>query len=326
VSFWSGKRVLITGGAGFIGSHLVEALVKEQARVRVADSLENGSLANLDACWAEVEFLHEDLTQPVGCQRAVKDMEVVFHLAAWVGGVGYNLTHPGTMFTRNALLNTSMLEAARQAEVERYLCVSSACVYPRYCTIPTPESEGLLDVPEPTNSGYGWAKRAAEVQAQSYAQEFGMEIAIVRPYNTYGPRDHFDPDRSHVVPAVIKRVLDGEDPLTVWGDGEQTRAFVYVTDVARGMLQALEKYPQADPLNIGTEEEIKIGDLVKLIVGLSGKTPGIVFDTGKPAGQARRNADITKAKSLIDYAPEVPLEEGLRSTIDWYIQERARGS
>jgi GDP-L-fucose synthase len=320
MSFWEGKRVLVTGGAGFIGSHLVERLLAEGAKVRVADNLENGSLDNLESCLNKIEFINCDLTEPANCKAAVKGVEIVFNLAAKVGGVGYNIAHPAIMFTRNVLINTLMLEAAREEGVERYLCVSSACVYPRYCAIPTPESEGFRDEPEPTNKGYGWAKRIAEIQAQTFAEEFGMKIAIIRPYNTYGPRDHFDPEKSHVIPAIIRRIFDGEDPLVVWGDGEQTRSFVYVTDVVKGMLLATEKYLKADPLNIGTEEEIKIKDLVNLILKLSGKKLKIIFNSTKPSGQPRRSADITKAKSLIGYKPEVSLEEGLRKTISWYTQ------
>lgn len=318
MSFWDRKNVLVTGGAGFIGSHLVEMLVKKKANVRVVDNLENGSLKNLELCENRIEFMNKNLTDPKACREAVKDMDIVLNLAAKVGGVGYNVKHPGTMFVKNILINTLMLEAARKECVERYLCVSSACVYPRYCTIPTPESEGFKDIPEPTNMGYGWAKRIAEVQAQTYAEEFGMKIAIVRPYNTYGPRDHFDPEKSHVIPAIIRRIFDGENPLVVWGNGEQTRAFVYVTDVARGMLLAIEKYPKADSLNIGTREEIKIKDLVNLIIELCGKRPKVIFDTSKPVGQPRRNANITKGKKLIGYEPKVSLKEGLKKTIEWY--------
>lgn len=319
MSFWDGKKVLVTGGAGFIGSHLVEQLVAENAEVRAVDNLENGLLDNLELCRDKIEFITNDLTAPISCKAAVKGVELVFSLAARVGGVDYNIKHPATMFTQNVLINTLMLQAAREEAIDRYLCVSSACIYPRYCTIPTPESEGFKDEPEPTNRGYGWAKRIAEIQAQTYAQEFGMKIAIVRPYNTYGPRDHFSPEKSHVIPAIIRRIFNEEDPLVIWGDGEQTRAFVYVTDVVKGMILAVEKYPNADPMNIGTEEEIKIKDLVSLIVTLSEKRPKIVFDSSKPSGQPRRNADITKAENLIGYKPEVSLEEGLKKTINWYI-------
>ena len=322
MSFWDGKKVLVTGGAGFIGSHLVERLIQENAEVRITDNLENGSPGNLGSCRDRIEFIKSDLTQPMSCQLAVRDREIVFNFAARVGGVDYNMKHPATMFTQNVLISTLMLEAAREEAVARYLCVSSACVYPRYCTIPTPEAEGFNAEPEPTNKGYGWAKRIAEIQAQTYAQEFGMKIAIVRPFNTYGPRDHFEPERAHVIPAIIRRIFDKEDPLVVWGNGEQTTAFVYVTDVVRGMLLAVEKYPKADPLNIGTEEEIKIKDLVNLIVKVSGRSPEILFDSSKPSGQPRRNADVTKARNLIGYQPSVSLEEGLKKTINWYINNR----
>lgn len=322
MSFWTEKRVLVTGGLGFIGSHLVEMLVAKGSKVRVVDNLENSSLTNLELHRDQIEFISSNLTKPQSCIEAVKGVDIVFNLAAKVGGIDYNEKHQGTMFTQNILINTLMLDAAKEQKIERYLCVSSACVYPRYCTIPTPESEGFQDEPEPTNKGYGWAKRMAEIQAQSYAEEFGMKVAIVRPYNAYGPRDNFAPEKSHVIPAIIRRVFDEEDPLVAWGNGEQSRAFVYVTDIAVGMLLATEKYPAADPLNIGTEEEVKIKDLVNLIVKLSKKNTNVVFDSSKPAGQPRRNADITKARRLIGYEPQVSLEEGLKKTIEWYKTNR----
>ena len=320
MTFWEGKEVLVTGGAGFIGSHLVEMLLEKGANVKVVDNLENGSLDNLKSCEKKIEFVRRDLTKLEVCEKVSKDVDIVLNLAAKVGGIGFNKAHPGTMFTSNILINTQMLEAARKNDIDGYLCVSSACVYPRYCTIPTPESEGFKDVPEPTNDGYGWAKRMAEVQAQSYAEEYGMRIAIVRPYNAYGPRDHFDPEKSHVIPAIIKRIFDGEDPLIVWGNGEQSRAFIYVTDVAKGMLLATEKYPKADPINIGTDEEIKIKDLTYLIIEFSEKIPKpkVLFDTSKPAGQPRRNSDNIKAKKLIGFEAPTPLKEGLKKTIEWY--------
>lgn len=195
-----------------------------------------------------------------------------------------------------------------------------------FCTIPTPETEGFKDDPEPANFGYGWSKRVAEVQAKSYSQEYGMKIAIVRPYNMYGPRDHFDPNVSHVIPALIKRVFDGENPLTVWGDGEQTRSFLYVTDSARGILLATEKYPTADPINLGTDEEVKIKDLINLIIELSRTEPKptIFFDTKKPAGQPRRNSDNRKAREKIGFDANVSLREGIERTINWYKENILR--
>lgn len=326
LQFWNGKNVLVTGGAGLIGSHVVEMLLENGANVRVVDNLENGSLENLKSCKEKIEFIKGDLSKQEVCERLSKGEDVVLNLAAKVGGIKFNKEHPGTMFTSNILISTQMLDAACKNDVERYLCVSSACVYPRYCMIPTPESEGFKDIPEPTNIGYGWAKRMAEVQAQCYAEEYGMKIAIVRPYNTYGPRDHFDPEKSHVIPALIRRVFDGENPIMVWGDGEQTRAFIYVTDLARGMLLATEKYPKPDPINLGTNEEIKIKDLINAIIESSGTIPRpkVIFDVDKPAGQPRRNSDNTKAKKLIGFEAEVPLREGLKRTIDWYEEHKLR--
>ncbi len=318
MSFWRNKKVLVTGGAGFIGSHLVERLVAEGAKVRAVDNLENSSLENLEKVKNRIEFIKKDLRILKDCLEASQNQEIVLNLAAKVGGIEFNRKHLGTMFRDNILISTQMLEAARLNDVERFLVVSSACVYPRYCTIPTPEEEGFKDVPEPTNEGYGWAKRMAEVQARTYAQEFGMKIAIARPYNTYGPRDHFAPEKSHVIPALIKRVFDGENPLTVWGDGEQSRAFLYVKDLVEGMLKVIEACPVCDPLNLGTVEEIKIKDLVKLIIKLSGKNPRVHFDTSKPSGQPRRNCNNRKAKEKIGFEARISLREGLEKTITWY--------
>jgi len=323
-SFWAKKRVLVTGGAGFIGSHLVEMLVNKQAKVTVVDNLENSSLKNLHQVKSKIRFIKSDLRNFKEAKESCRGQEIVMNLAAKVGGIEYNRTHLGTMFRDNVLINTNVLEAAREAKVERFLVVSSACVYRRDCTIPTPEEEGFEGVPEPTNEGYGWAKRMAEVQGRLYASEFGMKIGIARPYNCYGPRDHFDPEKSHVIPALIKRIFDGENPLVVWGNGEQSRAFLYVEDFARGLIEAIEKYPVPDPINIGTDEEIKIKDLIKLILKLSGKNPQVFFDTSKPTGQPRRNCDTRKAKEKTGFEAKVKLSKGLKKTIEWYQHEKLK--
>ena len=320
--FWAKKKVLVTGGAGFIGSHLVEMLVSKKAKVTVVDNLSNSTLRNLKKVKDKIRFIKIDLKNLKNTEKACREQEIIMNLAAKVGGIEYNRTHLGTMFRENVLINSNVLEAARRTKVERFLVVSSACVYRRNCTIPTPEKEGFKGVPEPTNEGYGWAKRMAEVQGRLYAQEFGMKIGIVRPYNCYGPRDHFDPEKSHVIPALIKRVFDGEDPLIVWGDGGQSRTFLYVEDLARGLMEAIEKYPVPDPINIGTDEEIKIKDLVKLILKLPGKNPTVFFDTSKPAGQPRRNCDTRKAKEKIGFKSQIKLRKGLKKTIEWYKVNR----
>jgi GDP-L-fucose synthase len=317
VNFWKDKNVLVTGGAGFIGSHVVELLLEKEAKVRVADNPKNGSLDNLKSVKDNIEFKEVDLYNPDSCKEICKGIDVVLHLAARVGGVEFNSTHAGTMFRDNVLVNTNVMEAARINNVERFLAVSSACVYSRHCKIPTPETEGFAGEPEPTNYGYGWSKRIIEVQARAYHEEFGMKISIARPYNCYGPRDHFSLERSHVIPALINRVYSGEDPVVVWGDGEQTRAFLYVTDLANGLVSLTEKYPVPDPINIGTDEEIKMKDLINLILEVSNKKVKVVFDTSKPSGQPRRNCDNTKAKEKISFLPKVKLQEGLKKTIEW---------
>lgn len=321
-NFWENKKVLVTGGAGFIGSHLAERLVERNAIVTVLDNLQNGKKENLDSVKNKIKFILGDCGDYNTAIRACKSQDIVMNLAARVGGIEYNRTHQATMLSDNLLLGTVILEAARKTGAEWFLVVSSACVYPRNCSIPTPEFEGFLDEPEPTNGGYGWAKRMAEKLGVYYAQEFGMKVGIVRPYNCYGPRDHFDPDTSHVIPALIKRVLDGENPVKVWGTGNQTRAFLYVEDLAEGMMLAVEKYSKPDPINLGTDEEISIKDLIKKIIYLSGVNAQIEFDTSKPDGSPRRNSDNKKAKEKIRFKAKTKLDEGLKKTIKWYRKNK----
>jgi GDP-L-fucose synthase len=320
---WEEKRVLVTGGAGFIGSRLVEMLVERGARVRVADNLERGSIENMQNVRNEVEFCKTDLMVEANLSELVKDQDVVMNLAAKVGGVLYNSMHHGTMFRRNVILSLNVLEAARKADVERFLCVSSACVYPRDAPIPTPESAGFVDDPEPTNLGYGWAKRMAEVHAWMYSQEYGLDVSVVRPYNAYGPRDDFHAENAHVIASLIRKISEGQDPLIVWGDGTQTRSFVFVDDVARGMLHFTEHSTGCQPVNIGSDEEISMGDLARKILRIAGRNPRIEFDISKPSGQPRRNADIVKAKSL-GFEARVPLDEGLKTTFQWYASRSLR--
>jgi len=273
-------------------------------------------LDNIKNC---IEIIIADLNDWQNALRITKNKDIVMHLAAVTGGLHYNIRKPDSyLFRENILPFMNTIEAARLNNVERFLTVSSACVYPRYCSIPTPENEGFKDIPEPTSLGYGWAKRMQEFLSFSYAEDYGMKIAIARPYNTYGPRDNFDPKFSHAIPAIIKRVFDDENPLIVWGNGEQSRSFIYVDDFARGLLETAEKYPAADPLNIGSPEEIKIKDLVKLIVKLSGKKTKIVFDETKPIGQPRRKCDNRKAKEKIGFEAKIGLKEGITKTIQWY--------
>lgn len=322
-SFWNGKKVLVTGGAGFIGSHVVEKLVAKGAKVTVLDTLQNGSKKNLKAVIDKIVLLKGDCTNLSDALNACKDQDIVMNIAARVGGIEFNRTHQATMLRDNLLIGTVMIEAARKANVERFLAVSSACVYPRQCSIPTPENEGFIDEPEPTNGGYGWAKRMSEKLAEYYSEEFGMKVAIVRPYNCYGPRDHFDPEVSHVIPALIKRVFDGENPVNVWGNGKQTRAFLYVEDMAEGMIKAIEKYPVADPINLGTDDETSIKELINKIIKFSGIKTKVKFDTTKPNGSPRRNSDNKKAIKKTGFIAKTSLDEGLQRTIEWYRNNKS---
>lgn len=316
--FWKNKNVLVTGGTGFIGSHLVEKLVSRDARVRVLDRISSGEAKYIDYLKHDVEFIRGDCADGSTAYKASRNMDIVMNLAARVGGIEYNRTHQATMLRDNTAISLSMIEAARKANVERFLVVSSACVYPHDAKVPTPETEGMRGEPEETNGGYGWAKRMAETLGKYYAQEFRMKVGIVRPYNAYGPRDHFDPNSSHVIPALIKRVMEGENPVTVWGSGNQTRAFLYVEDFAEGLIQAIEKYPVPDPVNIGTDEEVSIADLVRLIIRVSGRKTAVKFDTSKPDGSPRRNSDNTKAKEQVGFTAKISLTEGLQKTLLWY--------
>ena len=289
MTFWSQRKVVVTGGGGFIGSHLVDRLLAAGATVKVVDFGAREQKRKITAeCAARLEYHDADLTDPQSCNKVCRGADIVMHLAARIRGVGYNVKHHGEMFFSNALLNLHMLEAARLMEVDRFLSVSTVGVYPAECAVPTPEEDGFKGEPEASGYGYGWAKRLAEVQSRCYAQEYGMKIAIVRPYNVYGPGMDFNPETAPVISGQIMKVLAARDVLTVWGDGEQTRSFTYVTDEVDGMMLAIEKHPAADPLNIGTSEEIKIKDLIALLVQLSGKQLRIEYDLTKPSGAARR--------------------------------------
>ena len=319
--FWKGKIVAVTGAGGFIGSHVIEKLLEKGANP-IAILRDKNKNTFLKHCVDNIEIREANLLDFNQTTTALENAHIVINCAARVGGIEYNITYPGSIFRENMQTFLNVIEASRQNSIERFVVVSSACVYPRFCTIPTPEEEGFKDRPEPTNEGYGWSKRMEEFVGQSYAKEHGMKIAIVRPYNGYGPRDNFDPKSSHVIPALIKRVLDGEDPMIVWGSGNQSRAFLYSEDFAEGILQVAEKYAVADPINIGTDREVTIRELIETICKVADKHPQIVFDTTKPEGQPRRNCDTTKMKEKLQWEAATQLESGLRKTIDWYKKNK----
>ena len=323
MTFWSGRRVCVTGGAGFVGSYVVEKLVESGADVTVADSLARGSRERLASVEGSYRFVEADVTNADGADAATLNQEIVLNLAAKVAGIEYNNTHNAEMFSTNVRIATSMLDAAARNGVGRVLVVSSACVYPGDAIVPTPESEGRRGTPEPANEGYGWAKRMAEELGRFHARERSMEIAICRPFNAYGPRDHWDERTSHVIPALIKRVLDGEDPVLVWGSGNQTRAFLHAADVAHGMLLVTERGAIAKPINIGHDQDISISELVFAILRLTGRSPEVIFDSSRPDGDPRRAADPTLLRRVTNWVPAISLEEGLTVMIDEYERRSA---
>lgn len=312
---YKGKKVLVTGGAGMIGSQLVELLLRQGARVRTV--VHSRPFSGI----SEAEVLRGDLTKQTTCVKAVKSIDYVFHLAAFVGGVGRNATHPAGMFTPNILMNTQMLEASRLEGVERYLYTSSACIYPGNLDLFV-EEKGWDGPPYRSNASYGWVKRMGELQAQAYLEEYGMKIAIVRPTNAYGPKDNFDLETSHVIPALIRKAVERHEPFVVWGTGESTRDFIHANDVARGMLLALEKYAVADPINLATGKSISIKELAYLVLRLcKHEHARVVFDKNRPTGQIERKVSTAKAKEKIGFSAQIPLEEGLKETINWYLSQ-----
>ncbi len=322
--YFNGKSVALTGGSGFIGSHVVEQLLLLGARPTVLSRQSRPRF--LEAVIPQIKLKNVDLLRFDDVRKALDGAEIVMSIAASVAGIEYNAKHPATIFEDNLLTFIHTLKAARENGVSRFLTTSSACVYPRHCSIPTPESEGMRDEPEPTNSGYGWSKRMEEYLSAKAAQEFGLEVAIARPYNAYGPRDNFDPKSSHVIPALIRKAFESKDGvLPVWGAGDHSRSFLYVDDFARGLIETAACYPKADPVNIGAEEEITIKDLALEICEQVGQVreSKLVprFETSGITGQPRRKCDGTKAVREFGYSAKVAFRDGLRKTIQWYAHE-----
>ncbi|MGD0912505.1 MAG: NAD-dependent epimerase/dehydratase family protein [Terracidiphilus sp.] len=312
---WNGRKVLVAGGAGLIGSYLVEHLLRDGASVRVADSLESGTLDNLGSDVQSIEFVKADLKDPIACNQATRGMDTVFDLAARTVGIGYSSKHHGEMFCDSMMIALNLMESARQAGVERYLVTSSSCVYPDNSPIPTPESAAETNQPEEANAGYGWAKRMAELQGMFFAQEYGMEMAIVRLVNAYGPRYHWSHGEPHVIPALIRRLLNRENPLVIWGSGRQTRSFIHAVDIAMLMKLIVERKPGPVPVNIGQPEDTSISDLVSHLTSIAGYDGEVLYDASKPEGPARKCLDLSLQNRLLpDFKPSMSLRKGLEQT------------
>lgn len=322
-AFFAGKSVAVTGGSGFIGSHVVECLLELDARPIVPTRRDDPAF--LRHLGGDVDIRRCDLADEKEVRAALEGATVVLSLAATVGGIAFNAAHPASIFQANMRPYLNVIDAAAAMKAERFLVTSSACVYARHCSIPTPEEEGFTEVPETTNAGYGWAKRMEEYLGAAYAEEHGLSVAIARPYNAYGPRDDFDPETSHVLPALILKALQSDDgTLPVWGDGTATRSFLYVDDFARGLLEIAARYPAADALNVGGEDETSIGEAAGLIADVVADVRGTpikpVFDPGGLAGQPRRKCDTTRLKTELGFAPRVEFADGIRRTIEWFVE------
>jgi GDP-L-fucose synthase len=303
----SSKRVLLTGGGGFLGSHLKSIL--EQAGV--------SSIFAPRRC----EY---DLTNALDIERLFERVrpEVLIHAAAVVGGIGANMTEPGRFFYENIIMGVQLIEAARRYDVKKTVVLGTICAYPKFTPVPFSEDDLWNGYPEETNAPYGIAKKALLVQCQSYRQQYGTTAIFLLPVNLYGPGDNFDPRSSHVIPALIRKCIDarasGAREVVLWGDGTPTREFLYVTDAARGILLATERYDSPDPVNLGSGEEISIRDLAGRIACLTGYTGAIRWDRSKPNGQPRRCLDVRKAAHEFGFRATTPLEKGLAETIEWY--------
>jgi GDP-L-fucose synthase len=318
--FWKSKRVLVGGGCGFLGSYLVPHLVEAGARVTVVDNLANGYVENLEPVAGQIEFIEADLRDPEVSDRVTRDQDMVLNLAAKAFGMEYSRTHNGEMLVYNLLCTLTTLEAARKNGVERFLITSSSCVYPDDAPIPTPELPVFTKMPEGVNEGYGWAKRIQELAGTYYAREYGMKVSIIRPFNAYGAHYRWkSEDKGHVVPSLVKRIIEGEDPLVVWGSGRQRRNLLHATDATRLIMIVIEKDIIATPVNIGYEDDVPIAQLVNMICDASGKHPKVKFDTSRPEGNFRKCSDATRLRQVTDgYVPLVSLREGIVEMIDWY--------
>ena len=317
--FWRDKRVIVGGGCGFLGSYLVPRLAAARVRVTVVDNLENGERSVLDPVAGDITIVEADLRDRQVCDEVLPGCELFINLAAKASGIGFSRSHHGEMLVDNVLTGLVPLQAAARHSVPHVVTVSTSCVYPDDAPVPTPELDALAGSPESVNEGYGWAKRVQELAAGYFTRELGMQVTILRPFNMYGANYPWrSVEKAHVIPALVKRVLDGEDPLVVWGSGAQRRNFLHGSDAAEVILRVIERAP-AEPVNIGYEEDTSIAELVALICDVTGRHPTIEFDRGKPDGAARKSADSTRLRALTDnYVPRVTLRQGIEEMVQWY--------
>jgi GDP-L-fucose synthase len=308
---WKDQRVLVTGGAGFLGRHVVQTLRNRGCRDIVVPRR------------SEHDLTHEEVVEHL--LRETRP-QMVIHLAAVVGGIGANQANPGKFLYDNLIMGALLMEHARRLGVQKFVALGTVCAYPKFAPIPFRE-ESLWDgYPEETNAPYGLAKKMLLVQAQAYRTQYGFNAIYLLPVNLYGPGDNFDPRSSHVIPALIRKCFEAmdrhDDHIVVWGTGRATREFLYVADCAEGIVRAAEAYDDPEPVNLGAGEEIAIADLVRLIADAVGYRGRIVWDATRPDGQPRRKLDTSRARERFGFAARTSFQEGLRATVDWYARSR----
>jgi GDP-L-fucose synthase len=311
--FWKGQKVCVTGGAGFLGAFIVEDLHKLEVKDVFIPLIEKYNLVDPQS----INQMLDD-SQP----------DIILHLAAQVGGIGANREHPAEFFYNNLMMGVQLMHQAYLRKVKKFVALGTVCAYPKFTPVPFKE-ENLWDgYPEETNAPYGLAKKMLLVQSQSYRQQYGFNSIFLLPVNLYGPRDNFNLESSHVIPALIRKCVEARDAgskeVVVWGDGSPTREFLFVEDAARGILLAAERYNGSEPVNLGSGFEISIRDLAELIVHLTGFKGKLTWDTSKPNGQPRRCLDISRAEKYFGFNAQVKFEEGLSKTIEWYEHNRKK--
>jgi GDP-L-fucose synthase len=311
-SFWPDKRVVVTGGAGFLGSFVVDLLGAKGCRQIIVPRSRDYDLVQMDA----VRRLYRDMNP-----------DILIHLAARVGGIGANQANPGRFFYDNLMMGSQLIEVGRQHGLKKFVATGTICAYPKHATIPFKEDEIWSGYPEETNAPYGLAKKMMLVQSQAYRQQYGFNAIILFPVNLYGPRDNFDLETSHVIPALIRKCGEGQrtgaSEIVLWGDGTPTREFLYVEDAAEGVVLAAEQYNDSRPLNLGTGEEVSIKALAGMVAAETGYNGRITWDATKPNGQPRRCLDVSRIKQAIGFQAKHSLRDGLRKTIQWYQENRA---
>lgn len=306
-SFFKDKKILITGGAGFLGKQVMEKVLEKGVEKRSLIIPRSKGV---------------DLRERENCVKVVEGMDIVIHLAANVGGIGYNRKNPGTLFYDNVVMGIHIMEEARKAGVDKFVAIGTVCAYPKFTPVPFKEGDLWNGYPEETNAPYGLAKKMLLVQAQAYRKQYGFNAIYLLPVNLYGLGDNFDPKSSHVIPALIRKFIEAKEKnkpeVVVWGTGKATREFLFVEDAAEAIVLATEKYNKPEPVNIGSSFEISIKDLAKLISKIVDFKGTIVFDKSKPDGQPRRKLDTTRAQKEFGFRAKTGFDEGLVKTINWY--------